>query len=102
MAEAEATVEWLAGRTHPEVVAHRVWLLRLQTLLARAHDDAAAYGHLRDRYRDMARSLELDGHIAWAEALPCWWSSRTPLHPCGVGDFAGTVQPRVDPLGVRS
>jgi hypothetical protein len=46
------------------------WLLRLRALLARAHGDAAAYGHFRDRYRDMARTLGFEGHIAWAEAMP--------------------------------
>jgi hypothetical protein len=44
-------------------------VLRLRALLARAHDDAPAYAHFRDRYRDMARTLEFDGHIAWAEAM---------------------------------
>ena len=43
-----------------------ILLLRLQALLARAHGDAAAYAQLRDRYRDMARTLEFEGHIAWA------------------------------------
>jgi hypothetical protein len=46
-----------------------IWLLRLQALLARAHGDAAAYAHFRDHYREMARSLEFDGHIALAEAM---------------------------------
>ncbi|MBV9319342.1 MAG: hypothetical protein JO106_05440 [Mycobacterium sp.] len=47
-----------------------IWLLRLRALMARARGDAAAYAHLRDRYRDMAKTLEFDGHIAWAEAIP--------------------------------
>jgi hypothetical protein len=34
-----------------------------------AHGDDAAYAHFRDRYRDMARTLGFEGHIAWAEAL---------------------------------
>jgi hypothetical protein len=46
-----------------------IWLLRLRALLARAHDDAAAYADFRDRYRDMATSLGFEGHIAWAEAM---------------------------------
>jgi hypothetical protein len=25
---------------------------------------------LRDRYRDMAKTLGFEGHIAWAEAMP--------------------------------
>ena len=37
---------------------------------ARARGDAAAYAKLRDRYRDMARMLGSEGHIAWAEAMP--------------------------------
>jgi len=47
-----------------------IWLLRLRALLARAHGDATAYTHLWDRYRDMARTLGFEGHIAWAEAMP--------------------------------
>jgi hypothetical protein len=49
-----------------------ILLLRLQALPARAHGDAAAYAHFRDRYRDyrdMARTLGFEGHIAWAEAM---------------------------------
>ena len=26
--------------------------------------------HLRDRYRDMAKTLGFEGHIEWAEAMP--------------------------------
>jgi hypothetical protein len=26
--------------------------------------------HLRDRYRDMTKTLGFEGHIAWAEAMP--------------------------------
>jgi hypothetical protein len=29
-----------------------------------------SYRNYRDRYRDMAKTLESDGHIAWAEAMP--------------------------------
>jgi sugar phosphate isomerase/epimerase len=28
------------------------------------------YNQLRDRYRDMARMLGFEGHIAWGEAMP--------------------------------
>jgi hypothetical protein len=45
-------------------------VLRLRALLARARRDAAAYGHFRDRYRDMAKTLGFEGHIEWAEAMP--------------------------------
>jgi hypothetical protein len=47
-----------------------ICLLRLRALLARAHGDEARYREYRDRYRDMARTLEFEGHIAWAEAMP--------------------------------
>ena len=39
-------------------------------LLAQAHGDEGAYRDYRDRYRDMARTLGYEGHIAWAEAMP--------------------------------
>jgi adenylate cyclase len=52
------------------LVPHEVWRLRLRALLARAHGDAAAYADFRDRYRDMAKTLGFEGHIAWAEAMP--------------------------------
>ena len=52
-------------------VARRdIWLLRLRALLARAHGDAEAYTDLRDRYRDMAKTLGFEGHIEWAEEMP--------------------------------
>jgi hypothetical protein len=71
VAEAEAAIERLAAAPADEgLVIRDIWLLRLQALLARAHGDAAAYGHFRDRYRDMARKLGFEGHIAWAEAMP--------------------------------
>jgi hypothetical protein len=47
-----------------------IYLLRLQALLARADGDDPAYAHLRGRYRDMARTLGYERHIAWAEAMP--------------------------------
>ena len=52
------------------LVIRDIWLLRLRALLAQAHGDATAYADLRDRYRDMAKSLGFEGHIAWAEAMP--------------------------------
>jgi hypothetical protein len=71
VAEAEAAIERLAAAPADEGMAAReIWLLRARALLARARGDAAAYAQFRDRYRDMARSLEFDGHIAWAEAMP--------------------------------
>jgi class 3 adenylate cyclase len=71
VAEAEAAIERLAAAPADEgLVMREVWLLRLRALLARAHGDAAAYTDFRDRYRDMARTLGFEGHIAWAEAMP--------------------------------
>jgi class 3 adenylate cyclase len=71
VAEAEAAIDRLAAAPTDDGLAVReIWLLRLRALLARAHGDAAAYAHLRDRYRDMARTLGFQGHIAWAEAMP--------------------------------
>jgi hypothetical protein len=52
------------------LVIRDIWLLRLRALLARAHGDDAGYAQSRDRYRNMARSLGFEGHIAWAEAMP--------------------------------
>jgi class 3 adenylate cyclase len=69
--EAEAAIGRLAAAPTDEgLVIREVWLLRLQALLARAYGDGAAYAHLRDRYRDMARTLGFEGHIEWAEAMP--------------------------------
>ena len=71
VAEAEAAIERLAAAPADEgLVIRDIWLLRLRALLARAHGDDAAYRDYRDRYRDMARSLGFEGHIAWAEAMP--------------------------------
>jgi class 3 adenylate cyclase len=68
--EAEAAVERLAGVPTDDGLALRdVLLLRLRALLARAHGDAAGYAQFRDRYRDMAKSLGFQGHIAWAEEM---------------------------------
>jgi len=68
--EAEAAIERLAAAPADEgLVMRDIWLLRLRALLARAHGDDAAYAHFRDRYRDMARSLGFEGHIAWSEAM---------------------------------
>ena len=71
MAEAEAAIGRLAAAPADEgLVIREIWLLRLRALLARAHGDAATYAHFRDRYRDMAKTLGFEGHIAWAEAMP--------------------------------
>ena len=71
MAEAEAAIERLAAAPADEgLVIREIWLLRLQALLARACRNDAAYAQLRDRYRDMAKTLGYEGHIEWAEAMP--------------------------------
>jgi hypothetical protein len=63
--EVQAAIERLAAvPTDPGFVLHELPLLRLRALLARAHGDAAAYTHFRDRYRDMAKTLGFEGHIA--------------------------------------
>jgi hypothetical protein len=70
MAEAEAAIARLEAAPADGSVIRDVWLLRLRALLAWAHRDATAYARLRDRYRDMARTLGFEGHMKWAEAMP--------------------------------
>ena len=71
VAEAEAAMERLAVAPADEgLVIRDIWLLRLRALLAQAHGDDARYRDYRDRYRDMAKTLGFEGHIAWAEAMP--------------------------------
>jgi hypothetical protein len=70
MVEAEAAINRLAdARADDGLVIREIWLLRLRALLARTHGDAATYAHLRDRHRDMAKTLDFEGHIAWAQAM---------------------------------
>jgi hypothetical protein len=69
--EAQAAIERLAEAPADEgLVIRDIWLLRLRALLAEAQGDDAAYVDLRDRYRDMAKTLGFEGHIEWAEAMP--------------------------------
>jgi class 3 adenylate cyclase len=69
--EAEAAIQRFATAPAEEGLMIRdTWLLRLRAILARAHGDATAYADLRDRYRDMAKTLGFEGHIAWAETMP--------------------------------
>ncbi len=71
VAEAEATTDRLEAAPADEGgVSRGIWLLRLRTLIAQVHGDAAAYTTLRDRYRDRAKTLGFEGHIEWAEAMP--------------------------------
>jgi hypothetical protein len=69
--EAEAAIARLAAAPADEdLVIRDIWLLRLRALLAWARGDGVTYRHLRDRYRDMAKTLGYQGHIGWAEAMP--------------------------------
>jgi class 3 adenylate cyclase len=69
--EAEAAIERLTAAPADEgLVIREIWLLRLRALLAQAHGDGVGYREYRDSYRDMARTLGFEGHIAWAEAMP--------------------------------
>jgi hypothetical protein len=71
IAEAEAAIEQLAAAPANKGLAiSGSWLLWLQALLARARRDDPAYARLRDRYGEMAKTLDFEGHSAWAEALP--------------------------------
>jgi hypothetical protein len=71
VSEAESAIERLAEAPADEgLVIRDIWLLRLRALLARAHGDAAAYADFPDRYRAMATSMGLEGHMKWAEAMP--------------------------------
>ena len=68
--EAEAAITRLADAPAEEgLVIRDIWLLRLRALLARAQGDDTAYRDFRDRYRDMATTLDYEGHIDWAEAM---------------------------------
>jgi len=70
LVESETAIERLAAApADDDLVIRDIWLLRLRALLARAHDDELRYLDLRDRYRDMAKTLGYEGHIAWAEAM---------------------------------
>jgi hypothetical protein len=69
--EADAAIDRLAAApTDDGLVIREIWLLRMRALLARARGDDAWYRDHRDRYRDMAKTLGFEGHIAWAEAMP--------------------------------
>ena len=43
----------------------------VEALLDRCADgDDPRYRQYRDRYRDMAKALDFEGHIGWAEEMP--------------------------------
>jgi adenylate cyclase len=69
--DAQIAVERLAtAQLEPAFAIRNIWLLRAQTLVARAQGDDAAYRALRDSYRTMANELGFEGHMAMAEAMP--------------------------------
>jgi class 3 adenylate cyclase len=69
--EAEIAIERLAMEpTVEKLVPRDIIVLRLRALLARARGDDRAYADFRDRYREMARTLDFEGHIDWADAMP--------------------------------
>ena len=70
LSEAETAIDRLAASGDEHQPIRDIMVLRLRTLLAKARRDDAAYRDYRDRYRDMAKSLGFEGHIAWAEAMP--------------------------------
>jgi class 3 adenylate cyclase len=71
LAEAQVAIDRLAALSSHIIPAMReITALRLRALLARAHGDDAGYREYRDRYRDMAKTLDFEGHIAWADAMP--------------------------------
>ena len=71
MEGAAAGIERLAAvPTDPEFVLNEIWVLRMRALFSSARGDEAAYRDYRDRYRDMATSLGVEGHIVSAEAMP--------------------------------
>ena len=71
VAEAEAAIQrFAAAPANKGLAISEIWLLWLRALLAQARGDDAAYVHFRDRYTVMAKTLDFEGHIAWAEAMP--------------------------------
>ena len=70
LAEAQEAIDGLAHLWADQgSVMLEITLLRLRALLSRARGDQVAYPNLVSRYRDMAKSLGFEGHIAWAEAM---------------------------------
>jgi hypothetical protein len=70
LVEAEAAIDLLAlAPTEADLACRDIWLMRSRALLSRARGDTAAYAQLRDSYRDMAKSLDFQGHITWSEEM---------------------------------
>ncbi|OBK23864.1 cyclase [Mycobacterium asiaticum] len=70
VAQARAAIDRFAASRAGGQTLGEVSLLHLRALLARALEDETEYRSYRDRYRDAARTLGFQGHIACAEALP--------------------------------
>jgi class 3 adenylate cyclase len=68
--EAEAAMDRLSDLAAEKgLVILDVILARLHTLLARARGDDAARRDLALRYREIAKAVDYEVHIAWAEAM---------------------------------
>ncbi|MCV7156481.1 AAA family ATPase [Mycolicibacterium brisbanense] len=69
LSEVEAAIDHLdAEPVETGFVLFDIMALRLRTLLAGARGDAA-YPELLEKYRDRAKSLGFEGHLAWAEEM---------------------------------
>ena len=69
--QADSAIERLAIAPVDEgLVIREIWLLGLRALLARVRGDETGYRDYWDRYRAMAASLGVEGHMKWAEAMP--------------------------------
>ena len=71
IADAEAAIERLSGAL-PGLrwVSRDIFVLRLRAMVAHARGDEMFYREFRDLYRAMAAELGLEGHMAWAAAMP--------------------------------
>jgi adenylate cyclase len=66
-----AAAQRLAGvPSDPGFVVNEITVMRLRALTAHAAGDDIEYREYRNRYRNMARSVEFEGHIGWAETTP--------------------------------
>ena len=69
IAEAREAVDRLAAAISDDFVLGEIMLLRMRAALSCAQGDDVAYREFVDRYRAMAKSRGLEGHIARAEAM---------------------------------
>jgi hypothetical protein len=68
--EAQNAIDNLAATpTDPGFVYHKLPLLRLNAMLAKARGDDDRYREFRERYRALAESSGFEGHIALAQAM---------------------------------